>query len=148
MKVAPLLLIFLICVAASLRADDAQLFEEYLKYSQAAVAKHHLIVRAAIEPLGGKGKEIEFRYDHYPELERIQTENGASYVRKKGADWIASNDWGETGKKAPRSATREFDNWIGLVNAPLRKVQGSRDPSQGKVVPTLVEGGEGENPRK
>ena len=115
-----------------------------LKYSQETAAKHHLVVHAQIDPLGGKGKAIEFRYDHYPELERIQTESGANYVRKQGTAWIQSNDWGETGKKAKTSATKEFDSWISLVNAPIMNVQESRDKSQGGVVPTLVEGGEDE----
>jgi hypothetical protein len=139
-KISAPFLIFFIAATTSLRAGDAQQFEDYLKYSQEVVAKHHLIVHVQIEPLGGKGKEIEFRYDHYPELERIQTANGASFVRKKGAGWVRSDDWGETGKKAAPSATKEFDNWISLVNAPLMNVSESRDKSQGQIVPTLVEG--------
>jgi hypothetical protein len=135
-----------IFASAARAADDAQLFNDYLKYSQEVAAKHHLIVRAHFDGEQSKAKAIEFRYDRYPELERVQLPDGASYVRKKGASWIKSDDWGETGKPAPRTATKDFDNWIGLVDAPLKNVSESRDTSQGAVKPTLVENGEDAKP--
>jgi hypothetical protein len=125
---------------------DAKLFADYLKYSREVAAKHHLIVRAHFDRGSSKAKEIEFRYDRYPEVERMQLPSGASYVRKKDKAWIKSDDWGETGKPVPKSATKDFDNWIGLVNAPLNDVQESRDKSQGAVKPTLVENDEDAKP--
>ena len=126
--------------------DDAKLFADYLKHSREVAAKHHLIVRAHFDRGSSKAKEIEFRYDHYPEVERMQLSNGTSYVRKKGKGWIKSDDWGETGKPAPKSATKDFDNWIGLIDAPLNDIQESRDKSQGAVRPTLVENDEDAKP--
>jgi hypothetical protein len=127
---------------SALGADDAQEFNDYLKYSQDVVAKQHLIVYAKVEPDNAKQKVIEFRYDHYPELERMKPSDGASYVRKKGAGWIKSEDWGKTGKPAPAKATKDFDSWIDLANAPLLNIHESRDQSQGSVVPTRIDGDE------
>lgn len=126
-----------LCAAA--RADDAELFNEYLKYSQEVAAHHHLIVRAEFDRERSKAKPIVFRYDRYPTVERMQLPNGSSYVRKKGAKWIKSVDWGETGKKAGTSATKDFDNWIALVDAPLKNIAEVRDKRQGALRPTLVE---------
>lgn len=128
------------------RADDAELFNQYLKYSQEVAAKHHLIVRAEFERESSKAKKIAFRYDRYPELERMQLPNGASYVRKKRAKWITSDDWGKTGKAAPASTTKDFDSWIGLIEAPLNNISETHDKSQGGVRPTLVENDEDAKP--
>ena len=100
----------LLALAAGAHADDAELFNEYLKYSQQVAAKHHLIVQAEFERESSKAKKIAFRYDRYPQIERMQLPSGASYVRKKGAKWIKSDDWGETGEAAPASAAKDFDN--------------------------------------
>ena len=129
-------------------ATDAELFNDYLKYSQEVAAKHHLIARAEFEPESGKGKPVEFRYDRYPELVRIQLANGASYVRKKGGKWIKSDDWGKTGKPAPRSVTKDFESWIALVEAPLQNVVETKDASQGGLRPTRVENDEDAKPNE
>jgi hypothetical protein len=128
--------------------DDAKLFADYLKYSREIAAKHHLIVHAHFDRASSKAKPIDFRYDRYPETERIllPSPSNAAYVRKKGKDWIKSDDWGETGKPAAKSATKDFDNWIGLIDAPLNDVRQSRDSSQGATIPTLVENDEDAKP--
>jgi hypothetical protein len=139
--------VFLFVFARNLRADDAEIFNDYLKYSQEIAAKHHLIVHAHFDREGSKAKPIDFRYDRYPELERMQLPSGASYVRKKkDGKWIKSDDWGETGNTAPKTATRDFDNWIGLIDAPLMNIGTTRDKSQGAVKPTLVENDEDAKP--
>lgn len=127
-------------------AEDAELFNEYLKYSREVAAKHHLIVRAEFDRDSSKAKPIAFRYDRYPEVERMQLPSGASYVRKKGARWVKSDDWGKTSKKAPASATKDFDNWIALIDAPLNNVAEVRDKSQGALRPMLVENDEDAKP--
>jgi hypothetical protein len=134
--------------AQSVHADDVDTFNDYLKYSREVAAKHHLIVHAHFDRESSKAREIDFRYDRYPELERIQlpSPSNASYVRKKEKGWIKSDDWGETGKPAAKSATKDFDNWIGLIDAPLQNIQESRDKSQGAVKPTLMENDEDAKP--
>jgi sugar lactone lactonase YvrE len=131
-------------VPAEKQPEDAELFADYLKYSREVAAKQHLIVHAHLEPLSAKGKPIEFRYDRYPDVERLQlpAPSNASYVRKKGRSWIKSDDWGKTGKPAPKSATKDFANWIGLIDAPLQNIQSSRDPSQGGTKIVRVENDE------
>jgi len=130
-------------VAAGLACadEDAKVFSDYLKYSREIAAKNHLIVHARFEPVSGKGKPIDFRYDRYPDVERIQlpAPSSASYVRKKDGAWMKSDDWGKTGKPAPKSATKDFDNWIGLIDAPLQDIRESHDPSQGATKIERVE---------
>lgn len=138
--------VLLALVARDARGDDAELFNDYLKYSQEVAAKHHLIVRAEFERESSKAKKIAFRYDRYPDVERMQLPSGASYVRKKGAKWMKSDDWGKTGKPAPTAATKDFENWIALVEAPLNNIGTARDTSQGGVRPTLVENDETAKP--
>jgi len=139
--------VLLVAVARMARADDAALFNEYVKYAQEMATKHHLIVQAEFDRESSKAKKIAFRYDRYPEIERMQLPNGgASYVRKKGGKWIKSDDWGKTGKPAAQSATKDFENWIGLIEAPLNNISTSRDKSQGAVRPTLVENDEDAKP--
>jgi hypothetical protein len=131
-------------VSVDKQRDDPELFADYLKYSREVAAKQHLIVHARFEPISSKGKPIDFRYDRYPDLERMQlpAPSNASYVRKKGGAWIKSDDWGKTGKPASKSATKNFDNWIGLIDAPLEDIQESRDPSQGAAKIVRVENDE------
>src|SRR4051812_9491510 len=115
------LLTAIVCLLAThgSRADDAEQFNDYLKYTQEVITKQHLIVYAKIEFDDSKKKAIEFRYDHYAEVERMQLRDGASYARKKDKAWLKSEDWGETGKPAPKKLTQDFENWIGLANVPL-----------------------------
>ena len=94
--------------------------------------------------VSGKGEPIDFRYDRYPDVERIQlpAPSSASYVRKKDGAWMKSDDWGKTGKPAPKSATKDFDNWIGLIDVPLKDIRESHDPSQGATKVERVENDE------
>lgn len=133
-------------IAQTVHADDAELFYDYLKYSQEIAAKHHLIVQAEFEREAANAKKIAFRYDRYPEIERMQLPSGATYVRKKAAKWIKSDDWGKTGKPAASAATKDFDGWISLIDAPLKNIGETRDKSQGGVRPTLVENDEDVKP--
>ena len=75
----------------------------------------------------------------------MQPAAGGSYVRKQDGKWGKSDDWGETSKPAPAKVTADFDNWIGLVNAPLNNIHVELDKSQGGVVPTILEGEGGED---
>ena len=129
-------------------ATDAELFNAFLKYSQEVAAKHHLIVRAEFEPESGKGKPVEFRYDRYPEIERMQLPNGASYVRKKDGKWMKSEDWRKTGEPAAKSVTKDFESWIALVEAPLQNVVETKDAAQGALRPTRVENDEDAKPNE
>jgi hypothetical protein len=137
--------VLLLAIRAA-QADDAELFNDYLKYSQEIALKHHLIVQAEFNHEERKAKPIVFRYDRYPEKERIQVPTGGSFVRKKDGKWLKSDDWGETGKPAAVSMTKDFDNWIGLIEAPLKNIGQTRDKSQGAVRPTLVENDEDAKP--
>ena len=117
--------------SASAQDDDAaKELAASLEYTRSVIAKQHLIVHARFEPIEGDGKPVEFRYDRYPEVERIQR-GEISYARKTGKKWLVSDDWAETGKPAKQADTREFEGWIALLNAPLENQMVSRDKSQG-----------------
>jgi hypothetical protein len=132
-------------IVPALHANDAQEFDDYMNYSKDVAAKYPLIVYARIDSekqnqkQNRKQKTIEFRYDHYPEIERIQIEE-QSFIRKRGGTWIKSEDWGKTGKQKVPSVSKDFDGWIVLVNAPLSDAHEPRDKSQGSVVPERIEG--------
>lgn len=113
------------------RADEtADNFSRSLEYTRAIVEKHHLTGLVDVDL--GSGKK-SFRYDHYPEVERIQAQ-GSTYARKKGKAWLKSDDWAETGKKVTKDKSEELDNLITFVDAPLQNRSVSKDKSQGGMV--------------
>jgi hypothetical protein len=89
-----------------------------------------------IEPLGD-GKETSFRYDRYPEVERIQMKDGV-YARRKPKGWLKSNDWAETGTKVNPKKAGELDALLSFVDAPLNNFSVSKDASQGGSVVRLL----------
>jgi hypothetical protein len=113
------------------RADEAaDNFAKALEYTRAIVEKHHLTSVVDID--FEKGKK-SFRYDHYPEVERIQAQ-GTSYARKKGQAWLKSEDWAKTGKKVSKDKSEELDNLISFVDAPLQNRSVSKDKTQGGLL--------------
>src|SRR5258708_1308968 len=66
-------------------------FQEALQFTRTVVEKQHMVCIVDVESLDG-GNKRSFRYDHYPEVERIQTKNGATFARKKDQEWMPSDD--------------------------------------------------------
>jgi hypothetical protein len=117
-------------------ADDAATFNKSLKYTEEVIAKHHLIALVEIEPLDD-GKETKFRYDRYPEVERVQL-GKISYVRKKGKTWVQSDDWGDTSKKIKAAKATELDALVSFADAPLKNRIVAKDKAQGGFVVELT----------
>jgi|GEM_PF-5474147 len=115
---------------------DADSFTKSLKYTQDVIAKNHLIALVNIEPFEG-GKKEEFRYDRYPTVERMQTKDG-TFARKKGKDWLKSDDFAETGKKVKADKATELDALIGFADAPINNRTISKDKTQGGNVITFL----------
>lgn len=138
----------LVAFIPSLRAQDEILFNEYLKATRDAIAKHHLIVYVHYQSQSGEPRPTEFRYDHYPEMERIQTNDGNSYIRKDEKSWVKSDDWGATGTPANPEKTKHFDGWISLINAPLNNIAEAREHTQGETKVVRVENPAGEKSDK
>ena len=111
---------------------ENEALESALQNTRAVVAKHHLISLVTIEPLGDD-KSTEFRYDRYPEVERMQMKGG-TFARRKGKSWLKSNDWAETGTKVKRQKGEELDALVSFVDAPLNNTSVSKDASQGGTV--------------
>ena len=117
-------------------AAESEALESALQNSRAVVARHHLISLVTIEPLD-RGKSTEFRYDRYPEVERIQLKE-TTYARRKGTSWMKSNDWAGTGTKVRREKAEELDALVSFVDAPLNNTSLSKDASQGGTVVHLL----------
>ncbi len=103
---------------AFLHAQDAKLAAESLKYSREAYAKVHLVAITTLD-FGG-GNVTRFKYDRYPKSgpERVQAGDG-EFARSKGRGWLASNDWGETGKPVDAATAGRLKNWVGLIDGKL-----------------------------
>ncbi len=110
--------LFLGMSAGALRADDSETFVQALAYTNEVYSKNHMTVLADVE--WTKGPKQSFRYDRYPEVERVQQEN-VSYARKTGGAWLKSEDWAETGKKVSADKSTELDGFISIVMAALHK---------------------------
>jgi sugar lactone lactonase YvrE len=123
--------------AGAAPVNDEAAFHKSLEFTRAVVGKHHWICLVDVEPLGG-GNKKSFRYDHYPEVERVQMKNGATFARKKDKEWLRSDDWAETGTKVRTQKSDELDSLIEYAWAPLNDKISTKDPSQGAVVVRLI----------
>lgn len=99
-------------------ADDSDTFTRALAYTNEVYSKNHMTVLADVE--WTKGPKQSFRYDRYPEVERVQQEN-VSYARKTGGGWLKSEDWAKTGKKISADKSAELDGLVSIVMAALHK---------------------------
>jgi tetratricopeptide (TPR) repeat protein len=123
---------------------DAEAFQKSIEYTRTIVEKQHLICMVDVEALNG-GKKTSFRYDHYPEVERIQMKNGASFARKKDQQWLKSDDWAETGSKVSSDKSDELDSLVQYPYIALDDKRSTHDPTQGAVVVRLIKREEVEN---
>lgn len=117
-------------------AAEEETLEAALKNTRAVIEKHHLISLVDIEPLGD-GKETSFRYDRYPDVERVQMKD-AVYARRKPKGWVKSNDWAKTGPKVKPQKAAELDALVSFVDAPLNNTMVSKDAAQGGTVVRLL----------
>ena len=99
-------------------ADDSDTFTRALAYTNEVYSKNHMTVLADVE--WTKGPKESFRYDRYPEVERIQQGN-VSYARKTDGAWLKSEDWAKTGKKIGADKSAELDGLVSIVGAALHK---------------------------
>ena len=137
MRTVLILLTAFLGVVATARAGEKEDFEKYMEYNRAIVEKQHLIALVEAEPMSGKGAETSFRYDHYPELERIQAKDG-TFARKKGKSWLKSSDWAETGTPVKAARAAELSAWASYAMVPVVGKFVSKDASQGGQVITLT----------
>ena len=117
--------------------SDREAFQKALEYTRAIVEKQHMICLVDVEPLNGGGK-TSFRYDHYPEVERIQMKGGGTFARKKDQQWLKSDDWAETGTKVNAKKSDELDSLVQFPFVALDDKISTHDQTQGAVVVRLV----------
>jgi len=124
-----------ILVLSTLRAQDAKLLADNLRYSRDFYSKVHFVAMAKLPQ--------PFKYDRYPSggPERIQCDEG-TYLRQHGRAWLHLNDrwrtglpidhaerdrfvmtfalkddWGRTGEPVDKETARKLDAWIKLIDA-------------------------------
>jgi tetratricopeptide (TPR) repeat protein len=124
--------------------DNQGAFQKALEYTRAVVEKQHMICLVDIESLNG-GKKRSFRYDHYPEVKRIQMKTGATFARKKDQHRLRSDDWAETGTKVNPNKSDELDSLVEYPYIALDDKRSTHDPTQGAVVVRLIKREEVEN---
>jgi hypothetical protein len=131
----------LLAALSALAADQIDLrFEKWRESSRKIFASHHLIAYVRLAHIDRKGAPFEFRYDRHPEqVERIQRPDGAALARKKGQQWLESDDWGETGGPVDPSVAKQTEGMISYVDLPLEDKGESRDKSQGAVVVRVID---------
>jgi hypothetical protein len=99
-------------------ADDSDTFVRALAFTNEVYGKNHMTVLADVE--WTKGPKQSFRYDRYPEVERVEQEK-VSYARKTGGAWLKSEDWAKTGRKVGADKSAELDGLVSIVAAALHK---------------------------
>jgi hypothetical protein len=118
-------------------ATEEEAFAKSLEYTRSVISKHHLICLVELDPLERKGK-TSFRYDRYPDVERLQLEKGPTFARRKGKAWLKSDDWAKTGTKVKRAKADELDALASFVDAPLNNHVVAKDETQGAMIVSLV----------
>ena len=112
-------------------------FQKALQFTRTVVEKQHMVCIVDVESLGG-GNKRSFQYDHYPEVERIQMKNGATFARKKDQEWLRSDDWAETGSKVSAKKSDELDSLVPYPLVALDDKIATHDQTQGAVVLRLL----------
>src|SRR6266480_1293593 len=81
------------------RADDEAQLSRALQFSREFFAKTHLVAEVTLQPREEASLATQFSYERRQNVERIKTELGQVFARKKGGGWLKSDDWGKTGSR-------------------------------------------------
>jgi hypothetical protein len=72
-------------------------------------------------------------------VERIRLPNGGTFARKQEGKWLASEDWGESGKPVKGDRLNMLNVFASYADLPLRSKGEGRDKSQGGTVVRLID---------
>jgi len=114
-------------------AQEPGLVSENIKFTKSVIEneKNHLIVFVDME---SEPKHwVHYRYDHYTDVERIIDNDGASYARPKGKEWLKSGDWGETGAPVDKDKEHELQTLSEIPFLPFQEFE-NHDKGQGAGV--------------
>jgi len=115
-------------------------FEKLMERSRKIYETNHMVVDLRLSSYDGKIPPAECRYDRYPgKVERIQLPDGGTFARKHGGKWLASKDWGESGKPVKGDRVNMLNVFASYVDIPLKSEGESRDQSQGGTIVRLVD---------
>src|SRR5947207_4577590 len=131
--------VIVIMSALSVAADDSVQFRRALDSAQKFMFGHHLLAEVVLEPREAGGpKGEEFKYDRYPDVERVKLGEGKVFAKKKGGRWLKSNDWGEAGTPVSSKQTADLDYDVEIALIAWNPSHTSRDKRQGADVTKLV----------
>src|SRR5579862_666528 len=88
----------MLLLALALRAQNPKLAPTDLKNFKALADKGHLV--AQVELQTGEQTFVRYRYDRFPDAERIVEQDGSVFARVGRREWVVSEDWGKTGDPA------------------------------------------------
>lgn len=129
-------IIALLLFPLGLRAQSPNLAPDDLNFTRTVAEANHLIAQATLRVQDNE--YVHFRYDLYPDLKRITTEDGLVYIQLNGKSWIQSKDWGKTGTPVQSDKASELDTFVGVAESPFANSI-PHDQSQGETVWKLIE---------
>ncbi|WP_395753192.1 hypothetical protein [Prosthecobacter sp.] len=118
-----------------LHGQDPKLAPDNLEFTRSVAENNHLIADVSMQV--EEDQFVRFRYDRYPDVKQITTEDGTAYAQRKGKGWLKSADWGKTGEPVKPDWEDRMEMLSQVAESPLGKST-PRDNSQGKTVWKLV----------
>lgn len=131
----------LIAALSLLSADQTDpRFEKLMEQSRKVYETNHMVVDLRLATYDNSIPPAECHYDRYPgKVERIRLPKGGTFARKAGGKWLASEDWGETGKPVKGDRVNMLNVFASYVDIPLESKGEGHDKSQGATVVRLKE---------
>jgi len=133
-------MISILLAAVSLLAADQSdpRFEKFMEQSRKVYEINHMVVDLRLSTYDNSIPPAECHYDRYPgKVERIRLPEGGTFARKAGGKWLASEDWGETGKPVKGDRVNMLNVFASYVDIPLKSKGEGHDKSQGATVVRL-----------
>jgi hypothetical protein len=132
--------LFSLAAVSLLAAEESDpRFEKFMDRSRKIYETNHMVVDLRLSSYEGKIPPAECHYDRYPgKVERIKF-NGGTFARKQGGKWLASDDWGESGKTVKGDSVTPLNVFASYVDIPLKSKSESRDKSQGATIVRLID---------
>ena len=120
------------------RADDEAQLARALQFSRELFAKTPLFAEVTLQPRDGESLPTHFDYERRRNIERIKTEFGQVFARRKSGGWLRSDDWAKTGTHASPNEVADLESRVYLVNSAWNANINSSDTSKGADVINLV----------
>ena len=120
------------------QADEETQLVKALKFSREFFAGTHMFAEVSLQSRHEESLPTYFSYERRSDVERIKTEYGQIFARKKGATWVKSDDWAETGTPATPKEIVDLESRLYLVNAAWSPNIPPHDTIQGADVTNLV----------